>query len=781
MKSKELVLNTGEKEAPRRGVLQLWGDYLKNLTRDPKEGAREVLHGGAILLCTMLLGRGQLPFAVYPFGIAFFAAQSKRVLWSFVGLLLSSLFTQNLGIATVISSVTMLLLRYCLCHVKDEKGQACALFCEPFLMRLLVALCGAMLLSWYRILFGGFRAYDFSGAFLLLVLCGFACAAFSCADGALRFRYAKEIGALSVGAALVFVLRYDLWLGMSPAAVLAWTCTLFCGYRQGGAKGCVCGMACGMAASVAHAPAYAIGGLLFGVLHSLNTALAIAWCAAGAGVYLLFADSLISVYSALPDFVMAVGITLLLHRLVPTQIALEKAASVADLASKARSREKIEDLSRALADLSKTFSHLSTRLRKPGVYEVRLACDAAMRPICVNCPERIECSAGKPSAYLQTLEEVAVQMTEKGTMESHLAPKPLLHHCAQLRCVVDALNKAYARLRKESMEENATEVVADDYAAMSGLLAQALRDDENEYALDAVRTEAACRQAKKIGFCANEMAVVGNRRVQILANDVEEASVTAEKLQKTMEKTLGLPFHPPAFSVLGEGQVQMKMTRRPILCASASHAACTKAGEEVSGDVISSFTTKEDMFYTLLSDGMGSGPDAAVSAGICRVFLEKMLCSGNTRSISMEMLNDLIRNKNNENFATVDLLEVDLLCKEARFLKSGAAPSFVLRGGNLFKIAANTAPVGVMRALQAEEIKFRLEDNDVILMFSDGIAQSFEDSLWLLGVVTCEWEDDLDKMAQKILSRAKTQHGAIDDMTIALIRIQSLEEAKIPA
>ncbi len=774
-------MKTKEVKKERTGVLQAWGNYLKNLTRAPKEGARELLFGIATLLCTMFLGRGQLPFAVYPFGIAFFAAQSKRVGWSFCGLLLSALFTENLGIATVISAVTILLLRYCLCHVKDEKGQARALFCEPFLMRLLVALCGAMLVSWYRILFGGFRTYDFSGAFLLLVFCGFACVAFACADGVLSFRHAKEIGILAVCAVLVFVLRNDVWFGISVGSVLAWTVTLYCAYRQGGAKGCVCGTACGLAISIAHSPAYAIGGLLFGALHSLNTALAIAWCAAGAGVYLLFADSLLTVYAALPEFVMAVGITLLLQRLIPTQMELEKAQSVADGASKSHAREKLEDLSLALADLSKTFSRLSTRLRKPNVYEVRLACDSALKPICTNCPERVHCAAGKPSAYLQTLEEVTVQMAQKGTMESHLAPKPLLHHCAQLHDVVDALNHAYARLRKETMEENATEVVADDYAAISQLLTQALHDDENEYALDTVRTEAACRQAKKIGFRANEMAVVGNRRVQILANDVEEASVTAEKLQKTMEKTLGLPFHPPAFSVLGEGQVQMKMTRRPILSANASHATCTKQGEEVSGDVITSFTTKEDMFYTLLSDGMGSGPDAAVSAGIRRVFLEKMLCSGNTRSISMEMLNDLIRNKNNENFATVDLLEVDLLCKEARFLKSGAAPSFVLRGGNLFKIAANTAPVGVMRALQAEEIKFRLEDNDVILMFSDGIAQSFEDSLWLLGVVTCEWEDDLDKMAQKILSRAKTQHGAKDDMTIALIRIQSLEEAKIPA
>lgn len=215
----------------------------------------------------------------------------------------------------------------------------------------------------------------------------------------------------------------------------------------------------------------------------------------------------------------------------------------------------------------------------------------------------------------------------------------------------------------------------------------------------------------------------------------------------------------------------MRMRRRPVLTARSACYLSTKAGEDVCGDVISSFESDSGMFYTLISDGMGSGQEAAISAGICRVFLEKMLLAGNSRSVSMEMLNDLIRNKNTENFATVDLLEVDLLCREARFLKSGAAPSFVLRAGNLFKIAANTMPVGIAKNLNAEEIRFALEDKDVILMFSDGIAQSFEDSLWLLGIVTCEWEDDLEAMAKKILQRAKEQNGQNDDMSVGLIRI----------
>ncbi len=750
-----------------------WGQaYLQKWRTQPRVCLFRLAQQLFAFGCTFLLGCGRLPYGVYPFGIAFFAASTRFVPFSFLGLLCSALFAQNLGIATVICAVAMLALRYCLRFVKNEQGQVRKAFTEPFLMRLPIALFGGMLLSWYRILAGGFRSYDLSGSFLLLVASGFACMAYCCANGVLQFRYAKELGELALAVSCTYVLRDVLWLGIAPAVVLGWTCTLYASGRHGGAKGCVCGMACGLAVSALSAPSYAIGGLLFGLLYPLSVPLAFAWSVAGAGVYLLFADSLLSVYAALPEWVIAFGLTLLLRQLLPQKAKEEKNyAGILEGAKQEHSRKRLENLSEALSDLSQTFSRLSKRLRKPGVYEVKAVCDHTMRRICGSCPDRAQCKAGKTAGFSQTVQEVSVDLAQKGRMETHLAPPMLMHHCGQLRNVVGELNRAYAELRKQSMEEDTTEVFANDYSAMSQLLRAALDGEQEDFTVDPERTEAVGRAAKRIGFSAKELAVCGTRNVQILANGVDSASVSATQLQKSFEKTLGLPFHPPAFTVQGSGEVQMRMARRPVLAAESASATCPKVGEEVSGDVITSFSTDQDMFYTLLSDGMGSGPDAAVSAGLCKIFLEKMLSCGNARSISMEMLNDLIRNKNNENFATVDLLEVDLLCKEARFLKSGAAPSFVLRSGNLFKIAANTMPVGVMRSLQAEEIKFRLEDKDVILMFSDGIAQSFEDSLWLLGVVTCEWEDDLGAMAKKILSRAKIQNGANDDMTIALIRI----------
>ena len=135
------------------------------------------------------------------------------------------------------------------------------------------------------------------------------------------------------------------------------------------------------------------------------------------------------------------------------------------------------------------------------------------------------------------------------------------------------------------------------------------------------------------------------------------------------------------------------------------------------------------------------------------------------------MLNGFIRNRGGECSAPIDLAEIDLINGHACFVKSGAAPSYILRQGNLYKLQSKTVPIGIMPALDAEQIKFDLCEGDVIIMLSDGVAQSLEDGVWLANLLTYEWEDNLDLMAEKIVDNAALNNRRSDDMTAALIRI----------
>lgn len=140
-------------------------------------------------------------------------------------------------------------------------------------------------------------------------------------------------------------------------------------------------------------------------------------------------------------------------------------------------------------------------------------------------------------------------------------------------------------------------------------------------------------------------------------------------------------------------------------------------------------------------------------------------------SVVLELLNGFLRSRGGECFASIDLAELDLLSGKGCFVKSGAAPSYILRDNNLYKLQSKTLPIGILKDTDAEVINFELKDNDIIVMFSDGVASSLEDSVWLTGLLCFELEDDLNIMAKKILEYAKKEVPKADDMTVALMRI----------
>ena len=198
-----------------------------------------------------------------------------------------------------------------------------------------------------------------------------------------------------------------------------------------------------------------------------------------------------------------------------------------------------------------------------------------------------------------------------------------------------------------------------------------------------------------------------------------------------------------------------------------------KAGE-ISGDMVRFFDGADDTFCALLSDGMGTGKSAAAVAGLCGGFLEKLLEAGCSKTTAIKIINHLMRQGCSGSGSTMDLAEIDLIHGDAVFLKAGAAPSYIKRGKQIFRIRSKTIPLGLLATPDTEKTKFRLEEGDVLIMTSDGVCQVPEDAPWLTTMLAADWgEASLQDVAAKILSAAMETSGRADDMTVALVKIKS--------
>ena len=112
------------------------------------------------------------------------------------------------------------------------------------------------------------------------------------------------------------------------------------------------------------------------------------------------------------------------------------------------------------------------------------------------------------------------------------------------------------------------------------------------------------------------------------------------------------------------------------------------------------------------------------------------------------------------------------------FIKSGAAPSYIIRDKNLYKLQSKTLPIGILKETDAEVINFELCDGDVIVMFSDGVASSLEDGAWLTQLLSFDFDSDLDKMAHRILDSVGVNNIKPDDMTVGIIKVRKIGEEK---
>ena len=167
---------------------------------------------------------------------------------------------------------------------------------------------------------------------------------------------------------------------------------------------------------------------------------------------------------------------------------------------------------------------------------------------------------------------------------------------------------------------------------------------------------------------------------------------------------------------------------------------------------------------------MGSGRDAALTRRLSAIMLEKLLSVGAEKESALKLLNKALVEKEEEVFATVDLLEIDRVLGKATLIKAGAAPTMVIRKGRLVTLEARTPPAGIMKSVIAEKKSFTLEKGDMIVMLSDGILQTGCEND-ILPERALPPMPSARALASKIMRDARQSGETADDASVCVLRI----------
>ena len=117
---------------------------------------------------------------------------------------------------------------------------------------------------------------------------------------------------------------------------------------------------------------------------------------------------------------------------------------------------------------------------------------------------------------------------------------------------------------------------------------------------------------------------------------------------------------------------------------------------------------------------------------------------------------------------------VDLSNPRADFIKSGACATYIKRQNLVKRIESQSLPAGILDEADMELKSEPLQDGDLLVMLSDGVADAYSDEKFLMNEINrLSRQNSPRQLAAALLDSAKQQKGntAWDDMTVVAARI----------
>jgi len=346
--------------------------------------------------------------------------------------------------------------------------------------------------------------------------------------------------------------------------------------------------------------------------------------------------------------------------------------------------------------------------------------------------------------------------------------------CARAKGLCESISAHAAKAERRAHRAKVQNAAALEYELIARLINEARLADSCEREINAPLSESLSEILPELGFPSGIIRAFGERKKHFIMAGEDESGkkITSPELKARIEEKAGVKLGTPEYFRHGK-MVLMECDARKSFVAECATAYLSADGTAVSGDSIIAFEALSDCFYCLLSDGMGKGKSAKETSEFVTKYLRAALDFGASKETLLHLLNAALRRRSEESSATVDLFELDLVSGEACFVKSGAAPSYIKRESSVFRIKSQTAPLGLLSTIDTEKIRAGIQADDYVILLSDGVSQSIEDSAWLLELLAKAPPKSLRAYADLIIRAARKNTDSTDDMSVAVIKISA--------
>ncbi len=460
---------------------------------------------------------------------------------------------------------------------------------------------------------------------------------------------------------------------------------------------------------------------------------------------------------------------------------------------KAEFKERTQRASQSYQELARMFSSFVTEVNVPQRQETEGFSEQVQRMLCLDCPKAMVCCGealrGEYAAAFEALRETG---EHQGKVEYEDLDEFFKEECLFGRQINQEWNRAVLteRTKQRSFQQmmegkealvHQLEETAKCFGEMSLLF-------EDEDVLSESRKQELVRcllpyhvRVKDVSF----RRCPGKGREWCMKLWCEgKRSVSVRLIERLLSEKLGTTVRECSqwSRVISGEELSMVFRETPGYYAMTGVARSVKKEQMISGDSFSFFYEEEGEVAMILSDGMGSGEEAAKESEAVLELLEKMLSAGFKEETAIRLMNSVLALRaEQKTFATLDITRVNLYSGTCEFIKIGGAATYMKRGKWIECVEAETLPIGMVQRVDYDSMVKKLYDGDYIIMMSDGVLETVpeaERERFLSLVAGDDSRQNPQVIAGRILNAALAfqNYEPKDDMTVLVCGVFAQEQ-----
>ncbi len=433
--------------------------------------------------------------------------------------------------------------------------------------------------------------------------------------------------------------------------------------------------------------------------------------------------------------------------------------------------EKLFELSYVFREIENAFHSLTSEENERSVQEYLLK--TLTDELCQNCPRKEACERGD---FLSGLRRLIALGCMKGKANLIDIPRSLAELCVNQNDMLYALNRQLVEYRRYKTEaENAAAgraLLAGQAQGVSEILrALALEQSEPLQLYSDLERKFAVALLR-VGVVCSEILVFGEEENLTLSlvsfgqSDVKKiAAVATHFFGQEMMISERLSLTRDKFCCI--------LRKKPYFDAAFGVSSAKKFGESESGDTHTVARIDERKFLVALSDGMGSGEYARKVSESVVSLLESFYRAKMPSPLVLSAVNTLMTFGKEERFACVDIAVVDLDDGLADIVKIGSPLGFILSGNTVKVLENGGLPMGILEGIHPATMRYTLQENDVLVFLSDGVADAFGSTADLYEVLRRIPIRNPQQLTDTLLENALAAYGGVakDDMTAIAVRL----------